>query len=96
MNAWSHTLRTARQDLADAIRDLSDWITQLSQGEQVLGICVFGLVMMWFMIRRPSDYDDGGGLMRQFAMAVVIILLFGAGISWIVWPGRTLGELISG
>jgi len=96
MSAWSQNLRMARQDFSDATRDLSDWISHLSPAEQVLGICVFGLVMMWFMVRRPRDYDDGGGMMRQFAMALVIILLFSAGISWIVWPGHALGELVRG
>jgi hypothetical protein len=81
--AWDSLMR----DTHWMVRDVNLWASRLSDGERVIGICVFALVLLFLMVRRPRDYKQGGGMGRQFAFAFVIVVIFGFGVGWL-FDGR--------
>ncbi|MEE9380445.1 MAG: hypothetical protein V3V03_03485 [Hyphomonadaceae bacterium] len=67
--------------------DLNVWLQRLSESEKLLGLCIFILVLLYFVIRRPSDQKESGAMGRQFAMALVVVVFFSFGIGWLVDDG---------
>lgn len=86
MDGLDHIFRRIAIELRQLMGDFDVWLSRMSPTEKVLSICIFALVLMIFMMRKPKDYEDGGGMWRQFTMAMTIVVLFGLGITWMFDP----------
>jgi nitrate/nitrite transporter NarK len=62
------------------LRDIGNWFGDRNDGERLLlvGLIVLGLI--YIMVRRPNDVRNGGGMMREFAVAIVLAAVLGAGV----------------
>lgn len=68
-------------------RDVDIWISRMGDGEKVLGICLFAMVLLYLIVRRPKTYKEGGGMTRQFVLALGIVVIFSFGVTW-MFDGR--------
>jgi nitrate/nitrite transporter NarK len=62
------------------LRDIGDWFGDRSDGERLLlaGLILLGLI--WVVVRQPNDVRNSGGAARQFAIALVLAAVLGAGV----------------
>ncbi len=86
MDGLDHIFRKVGLELRILLGDVDLWLSRMSLADKVLSICIFALVLMVLIMRKPKDYQEGGGMWRQFAMAMMIVVLFGLGITWFVDP----------
>ena len=74
-------------DMKNLMGDFSVWLSRLSEAEQLLGLCLFILVLFFLVVRRPNEQKQSGAMGRQFAMALLIVTIFGFGIGWLIDDG---------
>ena len=70
------------RDLSDFGHDIQVAIARSSDAERVIGICVFALMLLFIMIRRPHNDKNAGSMGRQFVFALAIVTIFGFGVGW--------------
>lgn len=63
------------------------WVQHLSYEERLLGICLFVFVLMMLMFNYSRRDRDPGSQKRQFSGAIVLVVLFAFGASWILDSG---------
>ena len=75
--------------------DFSIWIARLSDGERVVGLCVFALSIMILMAvstkKRKTSREKG----TQFVFALAIVIIFGFGAGWLFDDDAGVGEFVS-
>lgn len=81
---WDHFLYDFHRDMKHFSHDIHDWLHHLSTGEAIIGLCLFTLVLLFIMIRRPQGYKQGGGMTRQFVLALTVVVLFGFGTGYLM------------
>ncbi len=83
MSAYDTVLRKSERYVAIFIEDVQRYLDTVSPAEKALAVCVFGLILMYFIMRKPKTYADGGGMGRQFIFALAIVLILGFGVGWL-------------
>lgn len=69
------------------VHDIDVWISRLNDGEKVLGLCLFILLLFFLILRKPNSHKNSGGAGRQFAFALVIVIIASFGAGWL-FEGR--------
>ncbi|MEL6286464.1 MAG: hypothetical protein AAFQ18_09645 [Pseudomonadota bacterium] len=82
MSVYDQVVAQVNLFVRDVAEDTERYLQTVSNAEKALAVCVFGLVLMYFIINRPKTYEDGGGMQRQFLFALTIVMLFGFGLGW--------------
>ncbi len=62
--------------------DLYHWVTNLSDEERVIGICLFIVVLIYMIFSRRVRKETGTGNGRQFTGALVLVVIFAFGAGW--------------
>ncbi len=93
---WDRFLYDFHRDIKHFSRDIQDWMHNLSTGEAMIGLCLFTLVLLFIMIRRPQGYKQGGGMTRQFVLAMTVVVLFGFGAGYLMEGWGVIMDLIPG
>ncbi|MCI4645946.1 MAG: hypothetical protein MRY64_14285 [Hyphomonadaceae bacterium] len=86
MASLNANLRSAKRDFFELLEVAEDFFMGLSTAEQILGGCLACLVLMWLFVRRSDDGDDTPGMVRQFAFALVLVVIFSSGVGFIFGP----------
>lgn len=55
------------------------FVSRLSNGERILGICLFTAVVILFAMFRKRNYEQGGGMGRQALLAFLLVFLLTSG-----------------
>ena len=90
-NLWNMIVSEARI----GAHDFSIWIARLSDGERVVGLCVFALTIMILMMRPARKQKTSRGKGTQFVFALAIVVIFGFGAGWILDGGAGMGGIMS-
>ncbi|MEM0986939.1 MAG: hypothetical protein AAGJ32_11885 [Pseudomonadota bacterium] len=83
MSAYDQVLMKSERIFQNFLEDAERYIATVTPAEKALAVCVFGLVLMFFIMRKPQSYEDGGGMGRQFVFALIIVMLMGFGVGWL-------------
>ena len=75
--------------------DFSIWIARLSDGERVVGLCVFALTILLLMMRPKKKRKTPRGKGTQFVFALAIVMIFGFGAGWLFEDNAGVGEFVS-
>jgi hypothetical protein len=67
--------------------DVELFLARLGDAEKLLGLTAFILVLMFLVVRRPTNQKESGSMGRQFALALVIVVIFSFGVGW-MFDGR--------
>ena len=70
-----------------AKNDFMYWVQHLSFEERLLGLCLFVFVLMMLMFNYSRRDRDPGSNKRQLSGAVVLVVLFAIGSTWILDSG---------
>lgn len=76
--AWNQFVIELRDYASDAV----DWMTNLSAGHQILGLCAFAMVLMFLIVNASRRKADPGSNGRQFTGAILIIVIMAFGVGW--------------
>ncbi len=67
--------------------EVQGWLLSLSDGEKILGLCAFVLVLMLIIVSKARRNEDPGSNGRQFSGALVLVLIFAFGAGWTLDAG---------
>ena len=66
------------------------WLDMTGPAERALGVSIFGLILMYFILKKPDNgYEKGGGMTRQFVFAMIVVVIMGFGVGWMFTPEMT-------
>lgn len=83
MSAFKTVMTKSERILASFVEDADRFLSGVTPAEKALAVCVFGLVLMYFIMRNPKTYEEGGGMGRQFVFALIIVTILGFGVGWL-------------
>ncbi|MEM7767849.1 MAG: hypothetical protein AAF253_10220 [Pseudomonadota bacterium] len=83
MSVYQQYLTKSERFFFAFLEDTERYLQAVTPAEKAFAVCVFGLVLMYFIIRKPKTYEEGGGMGRQFLFALTIVMLMGFGIGWV-------------
>ena len=83
MTAFDTILQRADVFFQAFARDADRFLQAVGPAEKAIAVSIFGLVLMWFVIKKPSDDTRRGS---DFFFALVLITLFAFGIGWVFSP----------
>ena len=90
-NLWNMIVRHAQS----GAHELSIWTARLSDGERVVGLCVFALTILLLMMRPKKKRKTPRGKGTQFVFALAIVMIFGFGAGWLFEDNAGVGEFVS-
>ncbi len=90
-NLWNLIVSHAQS----GAHDFSIWIARLSDGERVVGLCVFALTIMILMMAPTKKRKTPRGKSTQFVFALAIVMIFGFGAGWLFEDNAGVGEFVS-
>lgn len=67
--------------------EVQAWLMNLSDGEKILGLCAFVLVLMLIIVSKARRNEDPGSNGRQFSGALVLVMIFAFGAGWTIDSG---------
>ncbi len=73
--------------------DLYSWVTNLSDNERVIGICLFIMVLIYMIFSRRVRKNTDSGNGRQFGGALLLVLIFAFGAGWNMDVNSSAGSL---
>lgn len=88
---WNMIVREAQS----GAHDFSIWIARLSDGERVVGLCVFALTILLLMMGPTKKRTTPRGKGTQFVFALAIVMIFGFGAGWLFEEDAGVGEFVS-
>ena len=93
--SWERFWYEFSWDMKHMSADVEDWLGSLSAGDAVLGLCLFTLALLFIMIRRPKNYKQGGGMSRQFVLALAVVIIFGFGSGYLLEGWTFISDRLS-
>ena len=75
--------------------DFGIWTARLSDGERVVGLCVFALTILLLMMGPTKKRTTPRGKGTQFVFALAIVMIFGFGAGWLFEENAGVGEFVS-
>lgn len=77
----SAVLSNLKHEIWSVTDDIGNWVGRLSEGELALGLWALVLFLGFFVIRRPKNHKQSGGIARHLILAVFIFSVFAVGSS---------------
>ena len=90
-NLWNMIVRHAQI----GAHEFAIWTARLSDGERVVGLCVFALTILLLMMRPKKKRKTPRGKGTQFVFALAIVMIFGFGAGWLFEDNAGVGEFVS-
>ncbi|MEM8617866.1 MAG: hypothetical protein AAGF20_13145 [Pseudomonadota bacterium] len=66
---------------------LQDILADMSMGERIIGISLFALVLMFFIVNAARRKKNPGSKGRQFSGALFLVVIFAFGAGWTLDSG---------
>ena len=70
-----------------AYQDVMFWIQRLSDGEKIVGMIVFALLLLLLIVSKSGRRRDKVSHGRQFSGAFLLVVFFSFGAGWILEAG---------
>lgn len=69
-------------DTQEVSVDVIHYFNTMTNETRILFFVMFIMTVFYMIVRRPNDEKASGSMGRQFAFAMVIVVIFGLGIGW--------------
>ncbi|MEQ9315006.1 MAG: hypothetical protein RLN72_04085 [Henriciella sp.] len=63
------------------------WLSQRSDGEQIVIGCIFILLLLWLIVRMSMRKKNEAGHGRNFGGSVLLVMIFAFGFGWMMDSG---------